>query len=593
MLLSACAPAATPTPQVVEKVRTVVVKETEVVEKEVVKEVVKEARLRAVPRERTLIYQGGSGFGEWFGIHNPYAAGFHHQYGDQFIWEGLEYYAGAVDEYQPWLAESYEYNADSTELTIKTRREAEWSDGTPFTARDVAFTLNMLKDNAPKLKSSAVVEQYIEEAEAIDDYTVVVKFKQPAPRFWFDVIVLHEDSGLEIVPEHIFKDVEEIDAFRFADLEKGWPVVTGPFNVSYETSAQKFYDRRDDWWAVGAGIAELPEVERIVIAPQVSDENTGNMILSNLTDVSLGRDLSLVGSVVGKNPDVTTYTEGPPHGYVTYWPIGIGWNDLEAPFDNPDIRWAINHVIDREKASEVAYGGAYAAVEWPYPAFKALQPYKEHIRDLLDEYRIQDYDLEKSAALMEKNGYVKDSQGFWSKDGKRFSFEMGGWGIFANIGPVVAEMLRQGGFEVEFTMPPDQSDRISTGRKDFCFWMSPNWSIVDPVATLADMHKDRVLPTGEGGWQNIWRWGNDEFSAIVDDLVTTEPGSPEEYDLFYQAMEIWLRELPMIPLFEWYHLTLMNTTYWTGWPSADNPSHWPTMHYKTGVRVVDGLKAVK
>src|SRR6267378_1866930 len=51
----------------------------------------------------------------------------------------------------PWLAESAAYSADSSQLMVKLRSGVTWSDGQPFTARDIVFTLNMLKDNSPDL----------------------------------------------------------------------------------------------------------------------------------------------------------------------------------------------------------------------------------------------------------------------------------------------------------------------------------------------------------------------------------------------------------------------------------------------------------
>jgi len=163
------------TPQVVEKVvkETVVVKEevekevTKVVEKEVTKvvekvvEKVKEVGIKHVPREKTVVfYFGGSG-GAWSsaGICNPYATGFTHQNGEACCIEPLEYYSAFADEFQPWLAESHEFSEDYKTLTINIRKGAEWSDGEPFTARDVAFTLNMLIEYAPTLRNSSRVNE--------------------------------------------------------------------------------------------------------------------------------------------------------------------------------------------------------------------------------------------------------------------------------------------------------------------------------------------------------------------------------------------------------------------------------------------------
>src|SRR3712207_714818 len=61
--------------------------------------------------------------------------GLHQVLYEYFFYENLQ-----TGEYIPWLAESYEYNADFTSLTVKLRDGVTWNDGKPFTADDVVFT---------------------------------------------------------------------------------------------------------------------------------------------------------------------------------------------------------------------------------------------------------------------------------------------------------------------------------------------------------------------------------------------------------------------------------------------------------------------
>ena len=115
--------------------------------------------LKEVAREKTMILSFG-GDGTQFtdtGLGNPYAQGATHQIGSAALWEPLYYYSAFADEHIPWLAESYEYNDDFTELTVKIRSGVEWSDGTPFTANDVAFTFAMLQMAAPALRNSTEI----------------------------------------------------------------------------------------------------------------------------------------------------------------------------------------------------------------------------------------------------------------------------------------------------------------------------------------------------------------------------------------------------------------------------------------------------
>ncbi len=62
------------------------------------------------------------------------------------------YYCALNDKTYPWLAESYEYNDDYTEMTLFMRKGAKWADGEALDAHDVAFTYNTLIAKAPDFK---------------------------------------------------------------------------------------------------------------------------------------------------------------------------------------------------------------------------------------------------------------------------------------------------------------------------------------------------------------------------------------------------------------------------------------------------------
>ncbi len=213
---------------VVEKEKEKVVKETVVVEKqvektvEVTKIVEKEVGLKEVPRERTLILMFGGTAGQWpdAGLGNVYG-GLSHQNGIASMLEPLAFYSAFAAKEILWLAESYKYNDTFTELDITVRKGAEWSDGVPFTAKDVAFTINMLVKNAPKLRDSAQIKEWVKEATATDDYNAKITFNQPNPRFFYDYLSFKFDTGDYLVPEHIFKDVEDPSTFVYWDPSQG------------------------------------------------------------------------------------------------------------------------------------------------------------------------------------------------------------------------------------------------------------------------------------------------------------------------------------------------------------------------------------
>ncbi len=177
-----------------------------------------DAQAADIPRDQTMILIGiNSRDGRWvdYELWNPYAIGANHQNGPNLIYEPLAYYSAFADKWYMWLAESYEFTPDFKQLTIKTRPGIKWSDGTPFSAEDVAYTMNTLRDLGPKVKWGVDVNQALDEATVTDPNTVVLKFKIPSPRFFFFATYKY-DIGIYIVPKHIFQgqDWTSFQAFR-------------------------------------------------------------------------------------------------------------------------------------------------------------------------------------------------------------------------------------------------------------------------------------------------------------------------------------------------------------------------------------------
>ncbi len=84
----------------------------------------------------------------------------------------------------------------------------------------MVYTLSSLKDLGPKVRWGVDVQQAVDSVAASDANTVVIKFKQAAPRF-FDLLTYKYDIGVYIVPKHIFSANGEWANFKFFDLAKG------------------------------------------------------------------------------------------------------------------------------------------------------------------------------------------------------------------------------------------------------------------------------------------------------------------------------------------------------------------------------------
>lgn len=529
-----------------------------------------------VPRNRTLIAAGlggehPGGFTD-IELFNSYVPGTSRSGYYQACNEGLFYYNMIGDEFIPWLAESYEYNDDFTEVTVKIRQGAKWSDGVPFTANDIVFTLNMLLNDSTLLRAGEIIDT-VKSADVVDDQTAHIVLTGTNPRFIFDKLTFHADLGVPIAPAHVYENVDDVSTFGNYDPEKGWPLCTGPYKLVYTDVQRKIWDLRQDWWGAESGFHALPKVERLVFLPGMDENTMVQLISSNEIDLAFSFTAQNMELAQSQNPAITTFSDEPPYGFLDWWPIGLGFNTTIPPFDDPEIRWAISYSLNRDEIIEFAFKNTTTAIKLPYPNYKGMQPFFDSVSDLLEQYPTTEFNLDKAAEIMERKGYEKDSEGFWVKDGERITFEIITFPQHPSTtpqAPVVTEQLRRAGFDASFLLPADFVNRIQTGAAHAFLW-GHGGSMRDPYATLDVVyHMKHVKPTGEQATSNYYRWSNQELSDITDQMRSLAEDDPQLKELFHKAMEIWLPNLPDIMLVETVILVPRNTTYWTNWPTPDN-----------------------
>ena len=219
----------------------------------------------AVPRNRTFIAdcssQGDcSGQFKDYDTFNPFLLAGTTKTGWNFVYEPLYFYnayAEGSDNIIPWIATGHEHNSDYTEVTVSIRKGVEWSDGQPWTAHDLVFTINMLKDHAPSLSFSTDMKAWVKNATAVDDHTAQIELTASNPRFIFSYFTNNFDNGIPIMPKHIWEG-KDPESFSNFDMEQGWPVVSGPYKMAISVPEQRVWDIRPDWWATKIGFRELP-----------------------------------------------------------------------------------------------------------------------------------------------------------------------------------------------------------------------------------------------------------------------------------------------------------------------------------------------
>lgn len=124
------------------------------------------------------------------------------------------------------VAESAEFSNDTLTWTFKIRDGIKFHDGQPMTAGDVAFSINLYKNNPDFIYLNTYTTNF-ESIEASDDNTVVIKLIESVPNM--DYLL----SYLYIVPEHVWGEYAEAPAStEFENLEM---IGTGPFKMAEYT----------------------------------------------------------------------------------------------------------------------------------------------------------------------------------------------------------------------------------------------------------------------------------------------------------------------------------------------------------------------
>lgn len=318
----------------------------------------------------------------------------------------------------PDLATSWELSEDRLLWTIRIRSDVVFSNGSPLTARDVAYTFNT------GAKSGGVLDlSVLDVAEALDDTTVVLTLKHP------DITFIQNLITMGIVPK------------EFHDADYGrHPIGSGPYKlVRWDEGQQMIVEANELYYGT------QPSIKRLIFlfldeGAAVAAAKAGKLdvlgVPSNLADISIpGMELHVVKSVDNRGlmfPMVPDTGEKTPGG------LAIG-NNVTA---DVAIRKAVNYAIDRQTLVTGVLNGygrpAYSVADdmpWDNP-----------------ETRFEDNDPEKAKAILEAAGWRDtDNDGIREKNGEKAQFTVvynAKDSLRQALAVAVADMLRPVGIEV-------------------------------------------------------------------------------------------------------------------------------------------------
>jgi len=561
------------------------------------------ADYREATRADTVIFDNGGGPVKNPENWNPYVRdrrldqGFHQALIEPLFM--LNYETGAI---MPWLAESYESSKNADQWEIKLRKGIKWSDGEAMNADDLVFTINLLKNN-PELLYAGEIIRWVKNIRKVDDLTVKFDLTGPNPRFVLDHFSVKIFGRINILPEHIWRDKAPL-TFKNYDPVKGWPVFTGPYKLDRISNIRFTYTRDDNWWGAKMGFKPLPEPKKLVwvalggketrIAAMAIDE------LDSLMDISVAEFLSLKEI----NPRVFAYHNKPPYSWPDPCVRNIEINNAEAPWNDKEMRWALNFAINRKEVVSLAYQGSTIPAEHFFPAYSILNRYIETLQDagLYEKHPILTFDPISSVKTFKSKGYIRNSKtGYFEKSGKPLSFHIQTPEPLIEkqlLAQVVVKQLRQVGINATWGNVPYATfwNNFFTGSYEARSGWQTCGSINEPWSSLNSFNIKWYKPIGQkigSANANGWRWKNEKYSKIVDRIGKLPLNDPKTYSLIVEAMDLWMEELPIIPITQAKKIVPFNNTYWRNWPSAANPYIQPTTWWQSSHEIIHNIKHSK
>ncbi|WP_038040020.1 peptide ABC transporter substrate-binding protein [Thermorudis peleae] len=440
---------------------------------------------------------------------------------------------------------------DGKSVTWKLKQGVKWSDGQPFTSKDVLFTWQLVSNKDSNATTAANYE-VIDSIETPDDYTVKINFKQPTPG-WMNVFV--GPYGM-IVPEHILKDYVGsklqnapfnlnpvgTGPYKVKDFKPG-DVITFEINENYRDPNKPFFatvEMKGGGDAASAARAVLQTGEydyawNIQVEPSILNQlmqgGKGEIVTGSATNVER---ILINFTDPNKEVDGERSKLGNPH-----------------PFQSdPNVRQAYALLCQRDVIAKQLYGQAGDATSNVLVAPKAF----------VSPNTKWEFNPQKAAALLDQAGWTKGPDGVRQKNGVRMeiTYQTTVNQVRQRTQEIIKAAFEQVGIKVNlktvdakvfFSSDPGNPDTAAHFYTDIeMFTNGP--SSVYPLDYMVSWYgKPDNIAQKSNNWSgnNYERWQNSDYDKLYEQ-AQTELDPEKQKQLFIQMNDLVVNNVVSIPL---------------------------------------------
>ncbi|HEY3710482.1 MAG TPA: ABC transporter substrate-binding protein [Amycolatopsis sp.] len=449
------------------------------------------------------------------------------------------------DPGKPWLATKWDWSDNYKKLVLTIRDGVKFSDGTPMTAEDVAYTFQLLRDNKA-LNIDSV--PYKDITPSGNQVTLAFDSSQ----FVNQVKILQTI----VVPKHLWSAIKD----PTTDTVKN-PVGTGPYTLKSFTPQTITVSQRTGYWQ------DAPKVKEI----RYTSYNDNNAQVSALTSGAAEWSFVFIPNYK------TVYVSKDPQHYKLWFPAqlavhGLWFNTEKAPWNNVTLRQAVNKVINRDDIFNQGEAGYF------YPKNDQVTGIPSPAGDpwIAPQYKGQavKVDVAGAKAQLTGAGFKLNGNQLVDPTGKPVTLKLSvpsGWSDYITDLEIIKDNLAQIGITatVDKMNQDAWTKSIDTGDYEGAL----HWT--NDGATPYDMYRDvmdgnRYKPTGQGGINgNYGRYKNDAATAALQTYANAADDASRATAMA-TLQQIMISEQPMVPLMAANSGGEYSTRNWTGWPDETN-----------------------
>ncbi|GMA22982.1 peptide ABC transporter substrate-binding protein [Luteimicrobium album] len=467
-----------------------------------------------------------------------------------------------ADPPTPWLAKSMEWNKDYTEVKITPRDGVKFSDGTPMTADDIAYSIQLRIDN-----EALNTEGLPYKSVTNDGGVITVTFKSS------QFVNQAKVYGLIVVPKHIWSQIKD----PTKDLVQN-PVGTGPYVFKNFSGQTVTLDANKDYWGGELAVPELRYTGYSGNDPQIAALQTGQ------SDWSWVFIADYENVYVAKDPD---------HNKV-YSATGLGIDQLvlnneKGAFSDINLRKALNMVLDREKAAKIAESGLFpqltSVTGIPTPAGDTF---------IADKYKGQNYSIDVDGAKKQltDNGYTYSGDKLM-KDGKQVSVVLqdpAGWNDYITSLQLIATSLKSIGVDAKVETPTVDAWTANLNTGDFdaaLHWTDGGSTPYQMYSSMFD--PNYYVPLGKNATWDIGRYNNPDAKKTFDEYIAATDDTARKAAMD-KLQDFWVNDVPAIGVDARPSAAEYSTKNYVGWPDEQNPYADPQPTNKNASLILTKLK---